>query len=85
MPVNPTINNPQARGGIFGDRVALQAVEETDAGIVVNGARLRATPRPHAAEIQVFPTRQLLTGICCIRIDFIGESGSKYEHNRLAD
>ena len=39
--------------------MALQVVNETDAGIVVNGARLLATLGPHADEIEVFPSTVL--------------------------
>ena len=41
--VNPTFNYEQAKEGKYSEKVALQVVEETDAGIVVNGARLLAT------------------------------------------
>ncbi|MEM7217860.1 MAG: 4-hydroxyphenylacetate 3-monooxygenase, oxygenase component [Pseudomonadota bacterium] len=57
--VNPTFNHAQAREGKYSDKVALQIVKETDAGIVVNGARLLATLGPHADEIEVFPSTLL--------------------------
>jgi 4-hydroxyphenylacetate 3-monooxygenase len=57
--VNPTFNYAQAIAGKSSDRVALQVVRETDAGIVVNGARLLATLGPHADEIEVFPSTLL--------------------------
>jgi len=57
--VNPTYNFAQAKEGRYSDQVALQVVEETDAGIVVNGARLLATLGPHADEIEVFPSTLL--------------------------
>jgi len=41
--VNPTFNHAEAKEGRYSDKVALQVVEETDAGIVVSGARLLAT------------------------------------------
>lgn len=57
--VNPTYNHAQAKEGRYSDKVALQVVKETDAGIVVNGARLLATLGPHADEIEVFPSTLL--------------------------
>ncbi len=57
--VNPTFNYDQAKEGKYSDKVALQVVKETDAGIVVNGARLLATLGPHADEIEVFPSTLL--------------------------
>ena len=57
--VNPAINFQQAASGKFSDKVALQVVEENDAGIVVNGARLLATLGPLADEIEVFPSTVL--------------------------
>ncbi len=57
--VNPTFNFQQAASGKFSDRVALQVVKETDAGVVVNGARLLATLGPFADEIEVFPSTVL--------------------------
>ena len=57
--VNPTFNYDQAKDGKYSDKVALQVVKETDAGLVVNGARLLATLGPHADEIEVFPSTLL--------------------------
>lgn len=57
--VNPTYNFAQAREGKYDEKVALQVVKETDAGIVVNGARLLATLGPHSDEIEVFPSTLL--------------------------
>ncbi len=57
--VNPSVNFQQAASGKFSDKVALQVVKETDAGIVVNGARLLATLGPLADEIEVFPSTLL--------------------------
>jgi 4-hydroxyphenylacetate 3-monooxygenase len=57
--VNPTFNFAQAKEGRYSDQVALQVVDETDSGIVVNGARLLATLGPHADEIEVFPSTLL--------------------------
>jgi 4-hydroxyphenylacetate 3-monooxygenase len=57
--VNPTFNHAQAQEGKYSDKVALQVVKETDAGLVVNGARLLATLGPHADEIEVFPSTLL--------------------------
>lgn len=57
--VNPTFNHAQALEGKYSDKVALQVVKETDAGIIVSGARLLATLGPHADEIEVFPSTLL--------------------------
>ena len=57
--VNPTYNHQQGYKGKFSEKVALQVVKETDAGIVVNGARLLATLGPLADEIEVFPSTVL--------------------------
>ncbi|MDH4108425.1 MAG: 4-hydroxyphenylacetate 3-monooxygenase, oxygenase component [Gammaproteobacteria bacterium] len=57
--VNPTYSYAQAKDGRYSDQVALQVVDETDAGIVVHGARLLATLGPHADEIEVFPSTLL--------------------------
>ncbi|NKC17195.1 MAG: 4-hydroxyphenylacetate 3-monooxygenase, oxygenase component [Gammaproteobacteria bacterium] len=54
--VNPTFNYDIAKAGKYSDKVALQVVKETAAGIIVNGARLLATLGPHADEIEVFPS-----------------------------
>lgn len=57
--VNPTFSHAQFKDGKYSDKVALQIMKETDAGIVVNGARLLATLGPHADEIEVFPSTLL--------------------------
>ncbi|MEL6948204.1 MAG: 4-hydroxyphenylacetate 3-monooxygenase, oxygenase component, partial [Pseudomonadota bacterium] len=57
--VNPTVSHQQAVEGKYSDKVALQVVKETDAGIIVNGARLLATLGPLADEIEVFPSTVL--------------------------
>ena len=57
--VNPSVNFQQAASGKFSDKVALQIVKETDAGVIVNGARLLATLGPLADEIEVFPSTVL--------------------------
>ena len=53
--VNPTFNFAQAREGKYSDKVALQVVKETDAGIVVKGARLLATLGPHSDVANLLP------------------------------
>jgi 4-hydroxyphenylacetate 3-monooxygenase len=57
--VNPTFNHAQYKEGKYDDQVALHVVKETDAGIIVKGARLLATLGPHADEIEVFPSTLL--------------------------
>ena len=57
--VNPQFNAERARQGHSSPEVALRVVKETDAGIVVNGARLLATLGPLANEIEVFPSTLL--------------------------
>ena len=57
--VNPTVSHQQAVEGKFSAKVALQVVKETDAGVIVNGARLLATLGPFADEIEVFPSTVL--------------------------
>ncbi len=57
--VNPQFNAERARQGLSSPEVALQAVRETDAGVIVNGARLLATLGPLANEIEVFPSTLL--------------------------
>jgi len=57
--VNPTYSHAQFKEGKYDDKVALHVVKETDAGIVVRGARLLATLGPHADEIEVFPSTLL--------------------------
>lgn len=57
--VNPAFNHAQAASGKYSEKVALHVVKETDAGIIVNGARLLATLGPFADEIEVFPSTVL--------------------------
>ncbi len=57
--VNPTYNHQQGYKGKFSEKVALQVVKETDAGVIVNGARLLATLGPLSDEIEVFPSTVL--------------------------
>ncbi|MCZ6656524.1 MAG: 4-hydroxyphenylacetate 3-monooxygenase, oxygenase component [Gammaproteobacteria bacterium] len=57
--VNPQFNAALAKEGLSSPEVALQVVKETDAGIIVKGARLLATLGPHANEIEVFPSTLL--------------------------
>ena len=57
--VNPQFNAELAKQGRSSPEVALQVVKETDAGIVVNGARLLATLGPLSNEIEVFPSTLL--------------------------
>jgi len=57
--VNPTLSHQQASAGKFNQEVALHVIKETDAGIIVNGARLLATLGPFADEIEVFPSTVL--------------------------
>ncbi len=57
--VNPQISHDLAKEGKYSDKVALHIVKETDAGMVVRGARLLATLGPHADEIEVFPSTLL--------------------------
>ena len=57
--VNPQFNAELVRQGRSSPEVALQVVKETDAGIIVNGARLLATLGPLANEIEVFPSTLL--------------------------
>ncbi len=57
--VNPSTSHQQASSGKFNEQVALHVVKETDAGIVVKGARLLATLGPLADEIEVFPSTVL--------------------------
>ena len=57
--VNPQFNAALAAQGKASPEVALQRVKETDAGIIVRGARLLATLGPHADEIEVFPSTLL--------------------------
>ena len=57
--VNPQFNAELARQGRSSPEVALRVVHETDAGVVVKGARLLATLGPFANEIEVFPSTLL--------------------------
>ncbi|MCB1742014.1 MAG: 4-hydroxyphenylacetate 3-monooxygenase, oxygenase component [Gammaproteobacteria bacterium] len=57
--VNPQFNHALAREGRSSPEVALRIEKETDAGVVVSGARLLATLGPHADEIEVFPSTVL--------------------------
>ncbi len=57
--VNPSVSHKQASEGKFSQDVALHVVKETDAGIIVKGARLLATLGPSADEIEVFPSTVL--------------------------
>jgi 4-hydroxyphenylacetate 3-monooxygenase len=57
--VNPAVSFDMAKEGKFSGQVALQIVKETDAGVIVNGARLLATLGPFADEIEVFPSTLL--------------------------
>ncbi|MBL4720457.1 MAG: 4-hydroxyphenylacetate 3-monooxygenase, oxygenase component [Alphaproteobacteria bacterium] len=57
--VNPQISLELAREGKYSGDVALKIVKETDAGVIVNGARLLATLGPFADEIEVFPSTLL--------------------------
>ena len=57
--VNPQKSHAVAKEGKYDDEVALHVVKETDAGIIVKGARLLATLGPLADEIEVFPSTLL--------------------------
>ena len=57
--VNPQFNAELVRQGASSPEVALKVVRETDAGIVVTGARLLATLGPLSNEIEVFPSTLL--------------------------
>ena len=57
--VNPQKSHATAVEGKYDDEVALHVVKETDAGIIVKGARLLATLGPLADEIEVFPSTVL--------------------------
>ena len=57
--INPTYNHAQYKNGKLSEKVALHVVKETDAGIIVKGARLLATLGPIADEIEVFPSSLL--------------------------
>jgi len=57
--VNPHVNRRITAMGLASEEVALRAVDETDAGLVVRGARLLATLGPLSDEIAVFPSTLL--------------------------
>ncbi len=57
--VNPQVNRHLTAQGVASPEVALRVVKETDAGLVVNGARLLATLGPLSDEIAVFPSTVL--------------------------
>ncbi len=57
--VNPAISHQIASQGGFSEEVALHVVRETDAGVIVKGARLLATLGASADEIEVFPSTVL--------------------------
>ena len=57
--INPQKSHAVAVEGKYDDEVALHVVKETDAGIIVKGARLLATLGPIADEIEVFPSTLL--------------------------
>jgi 4-hydroxyphenylacetate 3-monooxygenase len=54
--VNPQVNRRLTAEGNPSEEVALRVVKETDAGLVVRGARLLATLGPLSDEIAVFPS-----------------------------
>ena len=57
--VNPQVNRRITATGLASEEVALRVVKETDAGLVVKGARLLATLGPLSDEIAVFPSTLL--------------------------
>ena len=57
--VNPQVNRRLTADGTPSEDVALRVVRETDAGLVVSGARLLATLGPLSDEIAVFPSTVL--------------------------
>jgi 4-hydroxyphenylacetate 3-monooxygenase len=57
--VNPQINRQLTADGTPSEDVALHVVKETDAGVIVQGARLLATLGPLSDEIAVFPSTVL--------------------------
>ncbi|MFP6682893.1 MAG: 4-hydroxyphenylacetate 3-hydroxylase N-terminal domain-containing protein, partial [Gammaproteobacteria bacterium] len=57
--VNPQVNRHLTVQGVASPEAALRVVKETDAGIVVKGARLLATLGPLSDEIAVFPSTVL--------------------------
>ncbi len=54
--VNPQVNRRLTADGHPSEDVALRVVRETDAGLIVRGARLLATLGPLSDEIAVFPS-----------------------------
>ena len=57
--VNPQVNRHLTAQGHASPEVALRVVKETDAGLIVDGARLLATLGPLSDEIAVFPSTVL--------------------------
>ena len=57
--VNPQVNRQLTTDGTPSEDVALHVVKETDAGVIVQGARLLATLGPLSDEIAVFPSTVL--------------------------
>ena len=57
--VNPQVNRQMTADGTQSEDVALRLVKETDAGLVVSGARLLATLGPLSDEMVVFPSTVL--------------------------
>ncbi|MDA1076522.1 MAG: 4-hydroxyphenylacetate 3-monooxygenase, oxygenase component, partial [Proteobacteria bacterium] len=55
----PSVNRALTSQGLASEEVALRVVRETDAGVVVNGARMLATLGPLSDEIAVFPSTVL--------------------------
>ncbi len=57
--VNPQVNRRLTAQGFASPEVALRVVRETDAGLIVSGARMLATLGPLSDEIAVFPSTVL--------------------------
>jgi 4-hydroxyphenylacetate 3-monooxygenase len=57
--VNPQVNRQITADGTQSEDVALRLIKETDAGLVVSGARLLATLGPLSDELVVFPSTVL--------------------------
>ena len=57
--VNPQVNRHLTGQGLASPEVALRVINETDAGLIVNGARMLATLGPLSDEIAVFPSTVL--------------------------
>lgn len=57
--VNPQVNRQLTADGSQSEDVALRLIKETDAGLVVSGARLLATLGPLSDEMVVFPSTVL--------------------------